>query len=95
MDRSTSTALHEAAASGHEATIRLLLERGANIETRDYRGITALHTAAAFGHEATTRLLLDYGAICERVMLDDAITKGQETVVNLLSDRLANTKVRG
>jgi ankyrin repeat protein len=56
------SALHWAAANGHEATVRLLLDCGAHIEAQNSRGWTALHWAAKCGREATVRLLLDRGA---------------------------------
>jgi ankyrin repeat protein len=41
--------------------VRLLLEKGADIETRDKDGWAALHGTAIYGHEVVTRLLLDNG----------------------------------
>jgi ankyrin repeat protein len=59
------TALHSAARSGHEATVKLLLDRGANTATKNNDGGTALHSLAWSGHEATVKLLLDRGANTE------------------------------
>ena len=56
------TALHLAAKSGHLEIIQLLLERGADINTRDRKGKTALHLAAKSGHLDITKLLLERGA---------------------------------
>ncbi|KAF8246227.1 ankyrin, partial [Wilcoxina mikolae CBS 423.85] len=59
------TALHHAAGNGHLDTVRLLLDKGADIEAkyRDWYGTsrTALHNAAGNGHLDTVRLLLDRG----------------------------------
>jgi ankyrin repeat protein len=44
---------------GHEAVIRLLLERGALIDVTDKHGRTPLSLAAGNGHEAIVRLLLE------------------------------------
>jgi ankyrin repeat protein len=41
------TALHEAVRGGHETVVKLLLEKGANVATKDsIRGRTSLHYAA-------------------------------------------------
>lgn len=56
------TALHWAATYGHEAVMRLLLKKGADVQTKDKDGWTALHWAAEYGHEAVMRLLLEKGA---------------------------------
>ena len=53
------------AETGHTATVRLLLDRGADIEDMDHNGKTALIVAAQRGHTATVRLLLDRGAEIE------------------------------
>ncbi|OBT40534.1 hypothetical protein VE00_08988 [Pseudogymnoascus sp. WSF 3629] len=57
--------LLSAAANGHEAVVRLLLEKGAHIEAKFNRGCTTLHKAADNGHEAVVRLLLEKGADVE------------------------------
>ena len=56
------TPLIYAAQSGHEALVRLLLERGADVEAKDRGGETALIYAAESGHEAVVRLLKSAGA---------------------------------
>ncbi|RPB21249.1 ankyrin, partial [Terfezia boudieri ATCC MYA-4762] len=57
------TALYSAAYSGHADVVRLLLEKGANIEaTRSDDGATALDSAAYSGHADVVRLLLEKGA---------------------------------
>jgi hypothetical protein len=50
-----------AAAKGNEAVARLLLDYGADIDSKDKDGGTALHWAATYGHEAMERLLLKKG----------------------------------
>jgi len=52
-----STPLDTAAFNGHTDVVRLLLEKGANIEAT-----TPLHTAAYNGHIGVVRLLLEKGA---------------------------------
>jgi len=62
IDANMQTCLHHAASRGHEATVRLLLDRGAEMVATYWRKNTPLHVAAGGGREATVRLLLDRGA---------------------------------
>jgi ankyrin repeat protein len=55
------TALHEAAANGDTALVRLLLDFGANPNART-GGITPLHLAVQFHHHAIITMLLAHGA---------------------------------
>lgn len=81
--------------NGHDATVRLLLDRGANLEATANGGWTALHLAADMGHEAVIRLLLDHGAHLEATnnngwtALQVATYQGNEATIRLLqrSDR--------
>jgi ankyrin repeat protein len=57
------TGLHEAAACGHLATVRLLIDRGADANAREAGdNTTPLHWAAAHGHIDVVRALLDAGS---------------------------------
>ncbi|KAJ5748094.1 uncharacterized protein N7511_009790 [Penicillium nucicola] len=47
---------------GHEATVKLLLEKGADLESRDNDGVTPLSWAAENGEEAMVQLLLEKAA---------------------------------
>jgi len=77
----------------HEATVRLLLERGANADVRDKDGGTALHWVAEDGHEATARLLLERGADIDArdkagwTALYRAVGSRHEAIVRLLLER--------
>ena len=56
------TPLSWAAENGHEAVVKLLLEKGAELEAKDEYGRTPLSWAAGNGHEAVVKLLLEKGA---------------------------------
>ena len=51
-----------AAAGGHEAVTKLLLDHRADVAAADNDGVTALILAAECGHEAVAKLLLDHRA---------------------------------
>lgn len=51
-----------AALNGQTEAVKLLLERGANINNRHKDGSTALHGAAFLGHIETVKLLIEKGA---------------------------------
>jgi len=53
------TLLIVAAYAGREATVRMLLQRGASVNLQNSYGITALMYAAFKGHTTTVRALLD------------------------------------
>ncbi|KAF7155865.1 hypothetical protein CNMCM5623_008745 [Aspergillus felis] len=59
---STCTPLSWAAENGHEAMVKQLLDKGADIDTRDKNGQTPLLLAAANGYEAAVKQLLEKGA---------------------------------
>ena len=61
-NRAGSAPLAIAAGSGHLAVVKLLLERGAEVNHCRKNGATALVDAATWGHEATMRTLLEAGA---------------------------------
>ncbi|MDU8921035.1 ankyrin repeat domain-containing protein [Wolbachia endosymbiont of Scaptomyza pallida] len=57
-----TTALNIAAHKGLVKTVRRLLEKGAEVSTRDGGGHTALHCAASSGNTEIIELLLEQGA---------------------------------
>jgi ankyrin repeat protein len=57
-----NNALIEASLHGHLATVRTLLDQGANINAKGSGGATALMMACWWGHVDVVRLLLDRGA---------------------------------
>jgi len=63
--------------NGHDATVRLLLDRGANLEAPNNEDNTALHLEALKGYDAMIYLLLDHGANL------DATTNEANTALHL------------
>ncbi|KAH7124731.1 hypothetical protein EDB81DRAFT_911957, partial [Dactylonectria macrodidyma] len=65
-DDEIQTLLFQAAEKGHDKIVRLLVEKGADLETKDtIFGKTPLLWAAEKGHEAVVKLLLKKGANIE------------------------------
>ena len=64
-DENGRTALLWAALKGHEAVVKLLLEKGAQLEPKGKGGQTALSLAGMNGQEAVVKLLLEKGAQLE------------------------------
>jgi uncharacterized protein len=54
--------LHHAAANGDQATVRLLLDRGDNVNAKNLSGWTPLMHAAFIGNVRIAQMLLDSGA---------------------------------
>lgn len=54
----SATALHNAAAQGHVALTRRLIELGADVNAQDWRGATPLINAAFSGHLEIVQMLL-------------------------------------
>jgi hypothetical protein len=94
------TALHLAAVQGNEAVVRLLVEKGADVEAMDNDGKTMLHLAAVQGNEAVVRLLVDKGAEVTamdnggRTALHLAAVQGNEAVVRLPFDKQNDMQTR-
>jgi ankyrin repeat protein len=86
------TGLHIAAANGHEAVVKLLLEKDVDVDSKDRSGRTPLSWAAENGHEPIVRLLVDHGGIDVnskdtsngQTPLSWAAENGQEAVVRRL-----------
>jgi ankyrin repeat protein len=98
MSTLRDTWLYRAAAEGQEVVVRLLLENGADVKSKDGSdGRMPLSRAATNGHEAVVKLLLEKGADPEskdhyygRTPLSWAAENGHEAVVKLLLEKGAD-----
>jgi serine/threonine protein kinase/ankyrin repeat protein len=61
-DNVGETALIMAAGNGHYETVKVLIDAGADVNTKGYRGWTALMVSACRGHAGIVKLLLASGA---------------------------------
>jgi ankyrin repeat protein len=97
--KNDSTPLMAAAMKGHMEVVKLLLDKGVNVnEYTSYVRITPLMFAVKNGHKEIVKLLLDRGANIEakdrngKSLLDYAAKSGNKEVVELLLDRGATIK---
>ena len=96
--KKNSEQLLSAASCGQEALVRLLLKKGADVESKDIKySQTPLSLAAKNGHEAVVRLLLEMGADTDskdinygQTPLSWAAEEGHEAVVRLLLEKGAD-----
>ncbi|CZR58832.1 related to beta transducin-like protein [Phialocephala subalpina] len=92
------TLLRWAAEYGHEGTMQLLLQKGADVEAKDKRDQTPLYLASMNGHYKVAQLLLDQGADVKAATtngwtpLHVASTKVHCEVIQLLLDQGADVK---
>jgi ankyrin repeat protein len=92
----SETPLSWAATKGHEAVARLLLEKGADLESKDKYGNTLLLGAVFKGQEAVVRFLLENGADLESKNNDGstplivAVFKKHEALIRLLLEKGAD-----
>jgi ankyrin repeat protein len=97
---SLDTELLNAAGAGDVTAVKLLLNKGANIEAKDKLGNTALMMAAFCGKADVVKLLLDKGANIEatdkygNTALISAAALGKADVVELLLDKGANIEAK-
>jgi ankyrin repeat protein len=88
--RKLGTALHAASLAGHEKVVKMLLDKGADINAQGGSYGTALYAASLQGHEKVVELLLGKGADVNAeggyygTALHGASARGNEKVVELL-----------
>ncbi len=98
-DETAYTALHRAAIRGHRDIAELLLERGANVEARDFSGARPLHFAVENGHQDIVELLLAHGADVAvkdklgRNPFDILLLNNDEDIRKLLLTKIAETGI--
>lgn len=94
-------ALQAASANGHEKVVKLLLDKGANINAQGGVYGNSLQAASANGHEKVVKLLLDKHAYINirggqyHSALQAALVRNHKRVVQLLLDKGANTNAQG
>jgi ankyrin repeat protein len=99
LGRMGNTLLHHAALYGHCGIVRLLLERGADVNALRFRNTSSLQLAARNGHIDVVRLLLEKGAdvnilgLDARTALHDALEHGHVKVADLLLDATVSANV--
>jgi ankyrin repeat protein len=85
---------------GDLPVVRLLIDRGADLQTRDEEGRTALHWAATCWFRAIARLLIDRGADLQaqdqqgNTPLHWALENGRVATARLLIDREADIGIK-
>lgn len=94
-------ALIAASDRGHEKTVQLLLDRGADVNARNGRYNNALYLASWQGHENIVQLLLSKGADIDAQVgyygnaLHVASLQGHKKTVQLLLERGADVNAQG
>ncbi|KAB7495984.1 Protein phosphatase 1 regulatory subunit 12A [Armadillidium nasatum] len=81
-----ATALHVSAAKGYMKVMRLLLEAGADVDTKDFDGWTPLHAAAHWGQAEAVEILCDHMADL------DCVNNVGQTPYDLADDSLESLK---
>ncbi|XP_015272452.1 PREDICTED: putative IQ motif and ankyrin repeat domain-containing protein [Gekko japonicus] len=82
-DANGNTPLSEASGGGHPSAIKMLIENGANLNSRGAFNRTPLYRAAFGGHLAAVEILLQHGAD-PRLYADDGNTPGQVASIDSL-----------
>ncbi|KAK6112466.1 Ankyrin repeats (3 copies) family protein [Brugia pahangi] len=86
-----STPLHLACGYNRVRTVKILLEKGADVQAVDIGGLVPLHNASSFGHLEVVNLLLEAGADSQAEDLwnftpvHESASKGRLEVVRLLA----------
>ncbi|EJD75737.1 tankyrase-2 [Loa loa] len=86
-----STPLHLACGYNRVKAVKILLEKGADVQAIDIGGLVPLHNASSFGHLEVVSLLLEAGADSQAedlwnfTPLHESASKGRLEVVRLLA----------
>jgi ankyrin repeat protein len=100
-DESGRTALYWASKLGHDKSVRMLLNKGADVNTQGERYGSALQVASAGGHAKIVQMLLDRGADVNAQdgeygsALQAASAGGSDRIVQMLLDRRAKVNAQG
>lgn len=90
------TPLHIASRVGHLEITKLLLQKGAYVESKDGQDVSPLHRAAANGHEQIAKLLIQNGSMVDakdrfdHTPLFAASANGYSEIVTFLLNKGAN-----
>ncbi|KAF7510671.1 hypothetical protein GJ744_006037 [Endocarpon pusillum] len=90
-----------ASAEGHEQIVRLLIEKGANVNAQGGRCGSALQAASLHGYEQIVQLLIEKGANVNAQggtygsILQAASSGGHKQIVQLLIEKGANVNAQG
>eukprot|EP00425_Heterocapsa_triquetra_P024790 CAMPEP_0195110882 /NCGR_PEP_ID=MMETSP0448-20130528/94233_1 /TAXON_ID=66468 /ORGANISM="Heterocapsa triquestra, Strain CCMP 448" /LENGTH=199 /DNA_ID=CAMNT_0040147621 /DNA_START=42 /DNA_END=638 /DNA_ORIENTATION=- len=93
------SALWECTWKNYEGCVKLLVEKKATVDFKDYQGRTPLHEAAYYGHVNVCEFLLERGAdpdnadIFGHTPLFRAVDGGRHEVVDLLIQKKASTNL--
>ncbi|KIK51048.1 hypothetical protein GYMLUDRAFT_252394 [Collybiopsis luxurians FD-317 M1] len=101
MDDSSCTVLHVAVNVQNQAIVKLLLEKGANVNAQGGQNGTALQAAVTAGNEAILKLLLEKGANVNAqggqygTALQAAVAQNNAVIVNILFQKGVDVNVPG
>jgi ankyrin repeat protein len=87
-ERNGATWLHLLATTGHLKLLDMFLEKGLDINSRDWAGNTVLHAAAAKGKVESVKILIDAGA--DVTAINDS---GQTVLVHALERNKSETAI--
>ncbi len=92
--------LCEVAAKGDTELVKVLLEKNADVNAKDTKGVTPLVYAAFGGHEKIVKMLLDRGADVNAMANDGrrplyiSVARGDLPIVRLLVDAKADVNIK-